>query len=28
LTNEGPDKPQKFLFPRREQRAGMATWQI
>ena len=25
LTNEGPDKPQKFLFPRRAQRAGMAA---
>jgi serine/threonine protein kinase len=25
LTNEGPDKPQKFLFPRRAQRDGMAA---
>ncbi|VDI59951.1 Hypothetical predicted protein [Mytilus galloprovincialis] len=25
LTDEGPDKPQKFLFPRRAQREGMAA---
>ncbi|CAC5391059.1 unnamed protein product [Mytilus coruscus] len=25
LTNEGPGKPQKFLFPRRAQREGMAA---
>ncbi|XP_063401047.1 serine/threonine-protein kinase TAO2-like [Mytilus trossulus] len=25
LTNEGPGKPQKFLFPRRVQREGMAA---
>lgn len=25
LTDEGPDKPQKFLFPCRAQRAGMAA---